>query len=172
LTTKRNKYIFDMGESSTKNRISLFLDKMNNLCFRVVDKKSNSSSVVIKSDEILSDSARWFLVDASVQTHNDTAYLCMRFNGTEIAFIKIQNTINVSDSTLINNLHLGSNINGQYCACFDLMSFGILKLNGKEKSRLIHRWGSDEELILAQLSSGTRLSGFMRFKGNQFLNVK
>lgn len=56
LNERRNEYIFDRGKDQNQNRISVFFNEDNNICFRVVDNNSDIFMLKVTgqfNDEIL-----------------------------------------------------------------------------------------------------------------------
>ncbi len=47
----RKQFVYDKGESLDKNRISVYLDELNNLCFRIINKYSETFTIKFTYNE-------------------------------------------------------------------------------------------------------------------------
>ena len=114
---QRSKYIFDLGESLHKNRVSLYLDKSNILTYRLIDMWDEQYSVKIPEGN-------------SGYSFNDFMYLNCEYGVTEFfSFMKI-----FIDGKLIEKskykfkIPLPTNIQGSMTLAADLSGLNNCKM--------------------------------------------
>lgn len=107
----RNKYIFDLGSINNKSRISIYLDREDNLCFRVIDENSISRLLRIKHD-VFDKKIRLNLKFAK---HTEKSYMEVYINGEPVAMqlFNFKIPFYYYDN---NTLFIGANLDGTYCA--------------------------------------------------------
>jgi len=108
----RNKYIFDYGTSMSKDRISLYLDKNNNLCFRVISVDSHAFTVKIIQKINTYNVNELFYLNCRLGYSNNLSIIRILINGNEVA--KKEYSCNIKLSGTLKG-GVGCNINGQYC---------------------------------------------------------
>jgi hypothetical protein len=125
MSENRNKYILDFTSGLlNQNRLSIFLDKQNNLCFRIIDNQKQSYIMNVGNTNIQD------FMYLHCKYHEDTKLLTMLINGKEIGRFLLPKGIEfILDSYKIT---IGGNLNGEYNCAFTLLYLSALKVdNGK-----------------------------------------
>lgn len=105
-----NKYLTDLGSIENKSRISVYLDREDFLCFRVIDE--NSKAYIIKLSHNLFDKKYQF--NFKYGFHSDKSYMEIYINGMPIAIQHFNYKIPFYyyDNNMI---FIGANLDGTYC---------------------------------------------------------
>lgn len=124
----RDNYIFDVGENLKRNRISLFVDTKQNLCFRVIDQEAQAIMVKVKPALETFTFGETFCVMCEFGSTNNFSFLRVIINGNRVAETNQKNSIVVS--TPINGMEkrLGTDISGQNGCVFRSQDFVIYSL--------------------------------------------
>jgi hypothetical protein len=80
----RDNYIFDLGQDLARNRMSLFIDTNQNLCFRVIDQDSQAISVRVKLDSGMFNFSQTFYSLCEFGTSNNFSFIRIVINGNEM----------------------------------------------------------------------------------------
>jgi hypothetical protein len=108
---KRNKYLFDLGSKDNKSRLSIYIDRENNLCFRVIDGKSNSYVLRLFHNLF----GKLYQYNFKFASYHDEAYMEIYINGNIVAKKSFENKIPFKYYQS-NKVFTGANLKGTYCA--------------------------------------------------------
>jgi hypothetical protein len=121
--TKRRKFIFDSGEFQDRNRISLYLDENNNLCFRIIDQNKESHTLVVpegkdtfRFDELM------FLVCEYVIIGNKSL-MKIFVNLKDIGNIELPFNLQLASEINLKNTNIGCDLKGENCCSFVISTF-------------------------------------------------
>ena len=130
INENRNKYIVDMAGIADKNRLSIYMDKQNKLCFRMIDNERKSYVMSLGNkgtDKFM------FL---HCKYHQGAQYLSMHINKKEIGRFRLPKT------TVFNfgsqRLTIGANLNGEYCAEWEL-NYLLMLMTNKGKHVVLNK---------------------------------
>lgn len=151
------QFLFDIGESDLNNRFSLYLDKRQNLVFRIIDGIGETHSYIINKKDYLFYEKIPFLVYIELGVTNNYSFVRLYLNNKLINNSFINSTEGIVDVKYLNNYQsliiglrkvdlginttslydenivgtLGANMNGNYISKvfpFELVVFGGLML--------------------------------------------
>lgn len=123
MSESRNQYIVDFGIVPNQDRISLFIDRENTLCFRLIDHEHRSYILKVRMQK----ATEFFHLHCKY--HQDSKFLKAVINGKEIGKLVLP------DETVFEAGHqsftIGANLRGEYNAKFQYVHISILRvLNG------------------------------------------
>jgi len=118
ITGFRNKYIADLGSIPNKNRISIYLDKEDHICFRVIDE--NSTSHIIRINHKLFNTK--YQLNFKFARSPAKSYLEFYLNGRPLA-VHIFNFRVPFHYDNNSKIFVGANLDGTYC-CKMMMFIG------------------------------------------------
>lgn len=128
----RNKYLVDLGSIDNKSRISIYLDKEDYLCFRVIDE--NSKSHILRLHHNLFNKKYQF--NFKFAFCPERSYLEAYINGTPVAlqYFNFRIPFYYYDN---NMMFVGANIDGTYCAKMIMDSGKIFVIKQKKNIPLL-----------------------------------
>ena len=118
---QREKYILDLGYNENKDRISVFMTKDNDLCFRIIDSLENSYEAIIKRNQNIIDFKNPFYLNCEFGIKNNISFLRICIAGECIEQKIINKSIKISlTDKLLKTLIVGGDINFNHCGIFRL----------------------------------------------------
>lgn len=138
----RNKYLSDLGSFDNKSRISVYLDKEDFLCFRVIDE--NSKAYIIKLSHNLFD--KKYQLNFKYGFYYDRSYMEVYINGIPIAIQHFNYKIPFYyyDSNMI---FIGANLDGVYCCKLRMFTGNIYVIKDNKNISLISYDGHNLDSI-------------------------
>jgi hypothetical protein len=119
----RDNYLFDFGQNWEKNRISLYIDTEQNLCFRVIDEDSQPMVIKAKSALETFNFGNLCFLTCEYGTTNNFSFVRLFVNGTQVAE-KHQDSPIIFSIPLSEMLFvLGSDLSKENGGVFDLRDY-------------------------------------------------
>ncbi len=120
VSESRNQYIVDFGIAPNQDRISLFVDRENTLCFRLIDHERRSYILRVRIQE----ATEFFHLHCKY--HQDSKYLKAVINGKEVGKLVLpeETVFEVGPQVLT----IGANLRGEYNGKFSLAYISILRV--------------------------------------------
>ena len=142
----RNKYIVDLGSKANKSRISIYLDKEDRLCFRVIDE--NSKSHMLRLHHSLFDKQYQF--NFKFAFCPERSYLEAYINGNPVAlqYFNFRIPFWYYDD---NMMFVGADLDGTYCAKLTMFTGKIFVI---KENKHISLFSFDSFNIDAMIFSG------------------
>src|SRR3990170_5181400 len=128
----RNKYIFDLGSIDNKSRISVYLDKDNYLCFRVIDE--NSKAYIVKLSNIIFE--RQLQFNFKFAKHPSISYMEIYLNGKPVAekIFNYRIPFYYYDN---NKIFIAANLDGTYCSALRMYWANVFATKDKHQVKLL-----------------------------------
>jgi len=142
-----NQYIFDFGESTIKNRFSLYLTPKKELCFRIIDEGSKVHIVPFNLvDENILDKEIYLFCEYGVSPLGFV--MILDINGIELYHNVFGSRISIAFN--LEKGTIGSSIEKKDNAKFEFYELGILEKTTtyKEKYQLLNYFNSTYGLII------------------------
>ena len=144
----RDNFIFDCGQNTESNRISIFLDSNTNLCFRVIDRESKPLMVKVRPalDTFQLGSLFYFFCEyGSIQ---DFSSVRVVINGNEVAEINQTAPIIMSYPVINGIMVLGSDLNHQNGGVFasDIIAVFHETVDNPNAIKLLHYFGTNIDI--------------------------
>jgi hypothetical protein len=157
----RNKYLVDLGCVDNRNRISLYLDREDFLCFRVIDSTSNS--YVIRMSHAPLD--KRFQIRCKFAKHPQMSYLEVYINETPVSIQRFNYRIPFWYYNK-NMMFVGGDLDSTYCCKLKMYKGRIFAIKPDKTETLL---SYDAANVQGMVFSGTDViayedsSGTMRF---------
>lgn len=156
----RNKYIYDAGISTERDRISIFLDESNNLVFRIIDSKHEIHLVKIPKGNSFFEFNNPLYLNCEFGNRENTSFMDISINGKLINRYENNKSMQLLPiDNLMKNSVLGADLNGENGGVFDLAEFVIygLTLNDDERKGMTNHY------------KDKTIEKWVSFSGNQWL---
>ena len=138
------QFIFDSGDDFEKDRISLYLDTDNNLCFRIIDENKEVYTLKVPSgDNTFKFNELMFLICEFAKS--DTApFMKLYVNLKDIANLVLPFSFRLAENINLKHTTIGCDLNGSNCVSFVISMFanGRKTFSTEEKRKLfnINKW--------------------------------
>jgi hypothetical protein len=138
----RNKYIFDLGPLENGNRISIYFDKEDLLCYRIID--SIGKAYIMRFSHDLFD--KEYQLNFKFAKSDSKSYMEFYINGKLIANQLFNYRIPYF-SYPNNQVFIGSNINGTYCSKLRMFFADIYFIRDSNKGVIFNYDGRNNNEI-------------------------
>jgi len=138
----RNKYIFDLGSVENRNRISIYLDKEDYLCYRVID--STRKAHIIKLSHKLFN--KKYQLNFKFAKSPDKSYMEIYVNGIAVATQQFNYRIPFYFYNS-NITYVGANLDRTYCSKLRIFVMDIYTMIGDRKVGLLSYDGHNLDSI-------------------------
>jgi hypothetical protein len=118
----RRKFIFDGGDAS-KNRISLYLDKADNLVYRILDNESEPHLLKIPQRLTTFKAGSTMVVFLDYGYKEDKSFMRILVNDRELGEKVFRYPINLPKSLNFKKFRIGCDFSGENCSDFYGMEF-------------------------------------------------
>jgi len=132
---QRRKFLIDIGEESDLNRISVYLDRSNNLVYRIFDQEGESHLIKIpkRIHTFQLESYYHFYFDYGVT--GDYSFMRMYINNKEMGKIIFEEKLNMPEKVNKENLTIGADIFGQNTSKFTIQMLFASQTTFRSKER-------------------------------------
>jgi hypothetical protein len=148
----RNKYLVDLGSIDNKSRISLYLDKEDYLCFRVIDEQCKA--YVVKMCHNLFN--KKYQVNCKFAFCPERSYLEVYVNGTPVGIQRFNHRVPFYYYDK-NMMFVGANLDGTYCSKMTMYKGNIYVL---KENKTIPLFSFDSENVDAMVLSDREIVAY------------
>lgn len=117
LESKKRKFIFDCGNPEL-NRISLYLDKGNNLVYRILDSESEPHILKVPQSLITFKAGETMVVFLDYGYFEGKSYMRLLINDRQLMEKVFRFPISLPENLNIANMRLGSDFSGEFGGSF------------------------------------------------------
>lgn len=129
----RNKYYIDVGITDNKNRISVYHDKKDILCFRIIDE--NGFARILRVRPSLYNKKYQF--NFRFGANPKQSYMEIFLNGQLVAFHETNKMIPLHYMTG-SKVNTGANIDGTYCGSMKIITQDYYVIDTDKKKSILH----------------------------------
>lgn len=162
INKNEENYILDYGKSENKNRFSIYLDKMGQLCSRVIDNDGKIHTVIVASDEIIHNN-NWFYLNSEFGKTKNGFYHSISINGIEKES-RVHNS-KIEDFIEFNLATIGCSISMKQFSSFDDKMIMLFDKTLDYRAKI-----GIKELLETNLNNNENRNNYIRYDGTQYMS--
>jgi len=110
-------YIFDRGNSTEKERLSLYVNKYNELCYRLIDSSGEIYTITINENNAGISLGKLVFIACEYGEIGNHSFQRLVINGTEVGRINFTRNLNLTNRIKLVGSTYGADMNGKFCSC-------------------------------------------------------
>jgi len=136
----RRKFIVDIGLESDRNRVSIYLDRLNNLVFRVFDNEAEPHVIKIPKRIHTFQLGTFYHFYCEYGIAPEYSFMRMFINNTEVGKILFQEKLNLPEELSNDQIKIGADLYNQNNSKFDIKMFSTAHatLSSTDRSTFIN----------------------------------
>ncbi|MCA9732360.1 MAG: hypothetical protein H6696_11160 [Deferribacteres bacterium] len=135
----QRKFIYDLGEELSKNRISIYFDSEDYLCFRLIDNQQEPYTLKIPKEKYDRFFQQYQYINCEFGISTDSSYMKILQNGTELSHNSVNYKIDINLKAInFKKYTIGASLNKNFYGKFDLAEFLVFSstLTNLEKEKM------------------------------------
>lgn len=138
---RRRKFLFDIGQSTEHDRMSLYLDFDNNLVFRVIDSHGETYSLRVVENFITFKQGAKYFIYCDVGSSKNYSFLRLYLDDRRIGIQEFNSKIDIAPINTMKRATMGADIDGNNAGKYTISMWGFYNnpLKKKELNQIMNR---------------------------------
>ena len=129
----RKAYVFDMGNEINKERLSLYINKSNELCFRIIDSSEEVRTISVNQSTGYFTFNRLMFITCEYGEKDNKSFQRILINGKEVENYNYSSNLRLSKIIKLVGSTIGADLLGKNCSSILVKTHAIAHLTFTKK---------------------------------------